>query len=80
MILAGGRLIEGQLLLLLQGGWVSWGARKGLLVIAIQILLDLVVTTSLNLPSSSSRVIVVIVPVIVLVVVVASYSVSLLAL
>lgn len=54
MILAGWRLIEGQLLLLLQGGWVSWGARKGLLVIAIQILLDLVVTTSLNLPSSSS--------------------------
>lgn len=54
MILAGWRLIEGQLLLLLQKGGVSWGSREGLLVIAIQILLDLVVTTSLNLPSSSS--------------------------
>lgn len=76
MILAGSRLVEGQLLL--QRGGVSRGAREGLLVITIQILLHLVIS-SLNLPSSS-LVIVVIVRVIVLVVVVPSHSVSLLAL
>jgi hypothetical protein len=76
MILARSRLVEGQLLL--QRGGVSWGAREGLLVITIQILLHLVIP-SLNLPSSS-LVIVVIVRVIVLVVVVTSHSVSLLAL
>jgi hypothetical protein len=76
MILAGSRLVEGQLLL--QRGGVSRGAREGLLVITIQILLHLVIP-SLNLPSSS-LVIVVIVRVIVLVVVVTSHSVSLLAL
>jgi hypothetical protein len=77
MILAGSRLVEGQLLL--QRGGVSRGAREGLLVITIQILLHLVIP-SLNLPSSSSLVIVVIVRIIVLVVVVTSHSVSLLAL
>ena len=50
MILAGSRVVEGQLLLLQRGG-VSWGAREGLLVIAIQILLHLVIP-SLNLPST----------------------------
>ncbi len=76
MILAGGRVIERlELLLLLRGG-VSCGAWEGLLVIAIQILLNLVIPT-LSLPSSC--VIVVVVRVIVLLVVI-SNSVSLLAL
>ena len=74
MILAGGGLVEG--LLLLWGG-VSWGAREGLLVIAIRILLLHLVIPSLSLPSSS---LVIVVIVIVLVVVVSSHSVSLLAL
>ena len=73
MILAGGGLVEG--LLLLWGG-VSWGAREGLLVIAIRILLLHLVIPSLSLPSS----LVIVVIVIVLVVVVSSHSVSLLAL
>ena len=73
MILAGGGLVEG---LLLRGG-VSWGAREGLLVIAIRILLLHLVIPSLSLPSSS---LVIVVIVIVLVVVVSSHSVSLLAL
>lgn len=76
ILAAGSRLVEGQLLL--QRGGVSRGAREGLLVITIQILLHLVIS-SLNLPSSS-LVIVVIVRVIVMVVVVTSHSVSLLAL
>jgi hypothetical protein len=74
MILAGGGLVKG--LLLLRGG-VSWGAREGLLVIAIRILLLHLVIPSLSLPSSS---LVIVVIVIVLVVVVSSHSVSLLAL
>ena len=73
MILAGGGLVEG--LLLLWGG-VSWGAREGLLVIAIRILLLHLVIPSLSLPSS----LVIVVIVIVLIVVVSSHSVSLLAL
>ena len=73
MILAGGGLVEG--LLLLRGG-VSWGAREGLLVIAIRILLLHLVIPSLSLPSS----LVIVVIVIVLVVVVSSHSISLLAL
>ena len=77
MILAGSRLVEGQLLL--QRGGVSWGAREGLLVITIQILLHLVIP-SLNLPSSSLVIVVIIVRIIVLVVVVTSHSVSLRAL
>ena len=74
MILAGGGLVKG--LLLLRGG-VSWGAREGLLVIAIRILILHLVIPSLSLPSSS---LVIVVIVIVLVLVVSSHSVSLLAL